>query len=197
VKLFVRYESPVLVKLVEELESSQSAVSNLEKDLVRALCETLAAAVTSFGSNLWAHVVAAISHLDAHVALTGIADAYDWSVPVVQKSSENHPPLLHFVQVVNPVLKATVLAEMVPNTVSIGVPSQGSTIRDEFEGNECAASILLTGANMGGKSTGMAAGAPNFLWAADTLFFSQKFCEQFVLRQSLFRWAAVVLQNRA
>ncbi|EOA19802.1 hypothetical protein CARUB_v10000048mg [Capsella rubella] len=134
-----RYWTPTIKKLLKELSSAksekESALKNISQRLIGRFCEH---------QEKWRQLVSATAELDVLISLAFASDSYD-SVrcrPVVVSGSTSDVPHLSATGLGHPVLRGDSLGRgsFVPNNVKIG-------------GAEKASFILLTGPNMGGKST--------------------------------------------
>lgn len=138
-KGFFRYWNPTIKKLLGELSQAESERESKLKSILQRLivrfCEH---------HDRWRKLVSAIAELDVLISLAIASDFYEGPAccPVISGlSSSNEMPFCRAKSLGHPVLRSDSLGKgtFVPNDISIG-GSGGSF-------------ILLTGPNMGGKST--------------------------------------------
>lgn len=138
-KGFFRYWTPNIKKLLGELSQAESekesALKSILQRLIGQFCEH---------HNKWRQMVAATAELDALISLAIASDFYEGPTcrPVILDSCSNEEPCISAKSLGHPVLRSDSLGkgEFVPNDITIG-------------GRGNASFILLTGPNMGGKST--------------------------------------------
>ncbi|KAH9730730.1 DNA mismatch repair protein MSH6 [Citrus sinensis] len=138
-KGFFRYWTPNIKKLLGELSQAESekesALKSILQRLIGQFCEH---------HNKWRQMVAATAELDALISLAIASDFYEGPTcrPVILDSCSNEEPYISAKSLGHPVLRSDSLGkgEFVPNDITIG-------------GHGNASFILLTGPNMGGKST--------------------------------------------
>jgi DNA mismatch repair protein MSH6 len=156
-----RYWSPVIVSKLEQLVAAEEAVGAAQKDTLRRIFE-------KFDSNrsVWGDALSCVSLLDALLALSSVSAQPGYVWPTVLNKTETGPqlsikagrhPMLEFA------LSQRGDGEYIPNDLSLG----GSTTRRRSrpatkEGAPGASQeeeefrpkmLLLSGPNMGGKST--------------------------------------------
>ncbi|KAH9626876.1 hypothetical protein KSS87_002276 [Heliosperma pusillum] len=139
-KGFSRYWSPYIKKMVGELLQAEavkeSHLKGIMQDLIERFCKH---------HTMWRRLVTVIAELDALISLVIASDYYEGPTcrPSVSKaSSSSDVPHLIAESLGHPLLKSDSLSRgtFVPNDINIGGP-------------DLATFILLTGPNMGGKST--------------------------------------------
>nr|XP_016507671.1 PREDICTED: DNA mismatch repair protein MSH6-like [Nicotiana tabacum] len=139
-KGYFRYWNPVLKKLIGELSQADSEKESKLKSILQRLigrfCEH---------HNKWRELVSITAELDVLISLSIASDYYEGPTcrPNIKSvPSEDDVPVLHAENLGHPVLKSDSLDKgtFVSNNVSLGGPPNASF-------------ILLTGPNMGGKST--------------------------------------------
>ncbi|CAK9183092.1 unnamed protein product [Ilex paraguariensis] len=139
-KGFFRYWTPVIKKFIGELLQAESEKETMLKSILQRLvgrfCEH---------HKKWRQLVLTIAELDVLMSLAIASDYYEGptSRPKFSDlSSLDEVPYLTAKSLGHPVLRSDTLGKgaFVPNDVTIG-------------GCSCASFILLTGPNMGGKST--------------------------------------------
>ncbi|CAL9232799.1 unnamed protein product [Arabidopsis halleri] len=134
-----RYWTPTIKKLLKELSQAksekESALKNISQRLIGRFCEH---------QEKWRQLVSATAELDVLISLAFASDSYEGvrCRPVISGSTSDDVPHLSATGLGHPVLRGDSLGRgsFVPNNVKIG-------------GAEKASFILLTGPNMGGKST--------------------------------------------
>ncbi|XP_010456087.1 PREDICTED: DNA mismatch repair protein MSH6 [Camelina sativa] len=134
-----RYWTPTIKKLLKELSQAnsekESALKSISQRLIGRFCEH---------QEKWRQLVSATAELDVLISLAFASDSYEGvrCRPVVSGSRSDDVPHLSATGLGHPVLRGDSLGRgsFVPNNVKIG-------------GAEKASFILLTGPNMGGKST--------------------------------------------
>ncbi|KAH9623043.1 hypothetical protein KSS87_003545 [Heliosperma pusillum] len=139
-KGFSRYWSPYIKKMVGELAQAEavkeSHLKGILQDLIDRFCEH---------HTMWRRLVAVVAELDALVSLVIASDYFEGPKcrpSVSDASNSNDVPRLIAKSLGHPLLKSDSLSRgtFVPNDINIGGPDH-------------ATFILLTGPNMGGKST--------------------------------------------
>uniref|UniRef100_A0A7N0UGB3 DNA mismatch repair protein n=1 Tax=Kalanchoe fedtschenkoi TaxID=63787 RepID=A0A7N0UGB3_KALFE len=139
-KGYVRYWNPYIKKLVGELSRAESEKdANLKSILQRLIyrfCEH---------HNKWRQLVSAVAELDVLISLAIVSDFYEGPTcrpTIMEVSASNEVPRLKAKSLGHPMLKSDSVSSrtFVPNDVTVGGPGNASF-------------ILLTGPNMGGKST--------------------------------------------
>ncbi|XP_074317650.1 DNA mismatch repair protein MSH6-like [Silene latifolia] len=139
-KGFSRYWSPYIKKMVGELAQAEavkeSHLKGILQDLIERFCEH---------HTMWRRLVAVVAELDALVSLVIASDYFEGPKcrpSVSNASNSNDVPHLIAKSLGHPLLKSDSLSRgaFVPNDINIGGPDH-------------ATFILLTGPNMGGKST--------------------------------------------
>ncbi|KAL5863022.1 hypothetical protein ACOSQ3_000536 [Xanthoceras sorbifolium] len=139
-KGFFRYWTPNIKKLLGELSQAESAKESALKSILQRLigqfCEH---------HNKWRQLVSAMAELDVLISLAIASDFYEGPTcrPVILGSPcSNEVPSFSAKSLGHPVLRSDSLGKgaFVPNDVTIG-------------GSGNARFLLLTGPNMGGKST--------------------------------------------
>ncbi|CAN8308725.1 unnamed protein product [Cochlearia groenlandica] len=134
-----RYWTPAIKKLLKELSQAKSekeaALKTISQRLIGRFCEH---------QEKWRQLVCATAELDVLISLAFASDSYEGvrCRPVISGSTSDDVPHLSATGLGHPVLKGDSLGKgsFVPNNVKIG-------------GSKQASFILLTGPNMGGKST--------------------------------------------
>ncbi|KAG7553277.1 DNA mismatch repair protein MutS core domain superfamily [Arabidopsis thaliana x Arabidopsis arenosa] len=134
-----RYWTPTIKKLLKELSQAksekESALKSISQRLIGRFCEH---------QEKWRQLVSATAELDVLISLAFASDSYEGvrCRPVISGSTSDDVPHLSATGLGHPVLRGDSLGRgsFVPNNVKIG-------------GAEKASFILLTGPNMGGKST--------------------------------------------
>ncbi|XP_074267916.1 DNA mismatch repair protein MSH6 isoform X2 [Silene latifolia] len=139
-KGFSRYWSPYIKKMVGELAQAESVKESHLKGILQDLIERFCKHHT-----MWRRLVTVVAELDALVSLVIASDYYEGPTcrPSVSKASNSSDvPHLIAESLGHPLLKSDTLSRgaFVPNDINIGGPDQ-------------ATFVLLTGPNMGGKST--------------------------------------------
>ncbi|GLT42632.1 hypothetical protein SLA2020_166220 [Shorea laevis] len=139
-KGFFRYWTPYIKKLLGELSQAESeketALKSILQRLIGRFCEH---------HNKWRQLVSVTSELDVLISLAIASDFYEGpscSPVVVDSSCSNNVPCFSAKCLGHPILRSDSLGKgaFVPNDINIG-------------GSDHASFILLTGPNMGGKST--------------------------------------------
>ncbi|XP_018475958.1 DNA mismatch repair protein MSH6 [Raphanus sativus] len=134
-----RYWTPTIKKLLKELAQAksekESALKTISQRLIGRFCEH---------QEEWRQLVSATAELDVLISLAFASDSYEGGRcrPVISGSTSDGVPHLSATGLGHPVLRGDSLGRgsFVPNDVKIGGSRQSSF-------------ILLTGPNMGGKST--------------------------------------------
>ncbi|KFK30776.1 hypothetical protein AALP_AA6G024700 [Arabis alpina] len=134
-----RYWTPTIKKLLKELSQAksekESALKSISQRLIGRFCEH---------QENWRQLVSATAELDVLISLAFASDSYDGvrCRPVILGSTSDDVSHLSATGLGHPVLRGDSLGRgsFVPNNVKIGGANQASF-------------ILLTGPNMGGKST--------------------------------------------
>ncbi|KAF8090136.1 hypothetical protein N665_0485s0011 [Sinapis alba] len=134
-----RYWTPTIKKLLKELAQAksekESALKSISQRLIGRFCEH---------QEKWRQLVSATAELDVLISLAFASDSYEGvrCRPVISSSKSVDVPHLSATGLGHPVLRGDSLGRgsFVPNDVKIG-------------GSKQASFILLTGPNMGGKST--------------------------------------------
>ncbi|CAA0824896.1 DNA mismatch repair protein MSH6 [Striga hermonthica] len=138
-KGFCRYWTPVIKDLMKELAQAESEKEAKLKSILRRLIER-------FCENhiKWRQIVSTIAELDCLISLSIATEYYEGQTcrPIITTIHHNDLPCLSAKSLGHPVLRSDALGEstFVTNDVMLGGPGQASF-------------ILLTGPNMGGKST--------------------------------------------
>lgn len=139
-KGFSRYWTPYIKKMVGELTQleavKESKLKCMLQDLVGRFCEH---------HTMWRSLVSAVAELDVLISLVVASDYYEGSTcrPSISTGfNTNEVPQLAAKSLGHPIIKSDSLGRgtFVPNDINIG-------------GSDHATFILLTGPNMGGKST--------------------------------------------
>ncbi|KAJ4956317.1 hypothetical protein NE237_013100 [Protea cynaroides] len=139
-KGFFRYWTPSIKKLLGELSEAESEKETKLKSILQQLIGQFCAHHIQ-----WRQLISVTAELDVLISLAVASDYYEGNVcrPVILASScSSQFPCLSAKSLGHPVLRSDTLGKgtFVPNDVIIG-------------GSEHANFILLTGPNMGGKST--------------------------------------------
>ncbi|XP_073283875.1 DNA mismatch repair protein MSH6 [Primulina huaijiensis] len=138
-KGYFRYWSPVIKKLLGELSQAESEKESKLKSILRRLVER-------FCENhcKWRQLVSTIAELDVLISLSIASEYYEGKTcrPILSASFANEVPRVSAKSLGHPVLKGDTLGDgiFVTNDITLG-------------GSDNASFILLTGPNMGGKST--------------------------------------------
>ncbi|XP_047969957.1 DNA mismatch repair protein MSH6 [Salvia hispanica] len=138
-KGFVRYWSPVIKDLIGELSRAESEKESKLKSIFQRLIER-------FCENhiKWRQFISTVAELDVLISLSIASDYYEGRScrPVIASSNPDEVPFLRAKNLGHPVLRSDSLGEgtFVTNDVTLG-------------GSGNSSFILLTGPNMGGKST--------------------------------------------
>ncbi|XP_010556697.1 PREDICTED: DNA mismatch repair protein MSH6 [Tarenaya hassleriana] len=139
-KGFFRYWTPTTKKLLKERSQAESekesALKNISQRLIAQFCEH---------HDKWRQLVSATAELDVLISLAIASDSYEGirCRPVISGfTSSANAPYLSATGLGHPILRGDSLGggSFVPNNVKIGGAGQASF-------------VLLTGPNMGGKST--------------------------------------------
>lgn len=138
-KGFFRYWTPNIKTLLGELSQAESekesALKSILQRLIGQFCEH---------HNKWRQMVSATAELDVLISLAIASDFYEGPTcrPVISDSCSNEELCISAKSLGHPVLRSDSLGKgaFVPNDITIGGPGNASF-------------ILLTGPNMGGKST--------------------------------------------
>ncbi len=126
-------------------------MANAQKDTMRQIFE-------SFDENrsVWSIAVACIAFLDALMSLAAVSSspAYSWPTFVPRKDS----PILHITEGRHPMLEETMSQRgdaFIPNSIYIGGQLGMMTpgLNDDSTNDYVPRLMLLSGPNMGGKST--------------------------------------------
>ncbi|GJY33065.1 DNA mismatch repair protein MSH6 [Tanacetum coccineum] len=144
-KGFSRYWTPTIKKYIRELSDAKSEKESKLKSIMHRLIGRFCEHHIS-----WRQLVSAVAalyfpELDVLISIAVASDLYDGPTCrplIVDSSTENEAPFLAAKNLGHPVLRNDTLGDgtFVPNDVHIG-------------GSDRARFILLTGPNMGGKST--------------------------------------------
>ncbi|XP_057782207.1 DNA mismatch repair protein MSH6 [Salvia miltiorrhiza] len=138
-KGFARYWSPVIKDLIGELSRAESEKESKLKSILQRLIER-------FCENhiKWRQYISAVAELDVLISLSIANDYYEGRScrPVIASLNPDEVPFLRAKSLGHPVLRSDALGEgtFVTNDVTLG-------------GSGHSSFILLTGPNMGGKST--------------------------------------------
>ncbi|KAL6525912.1 hypothetical protein OROMI_030307 [Orobanche minor] len=138
-KGFCRYWTPVIKRLIKELSQAESEKESKLKSILHRLIER-------FCENhiKWRQMVSTVAELDCLISLSVASDYYEGKTccPVLSTSDHHEVPCLSAKSLGHPILRSDALGEgtFVTNDVTLG-------------GSSHASFILLTGPNMGGKST--------------------------------------------
>ncbi|KAL6515922.1 hypothetical protein OROGR_019227 [Orobanche gracilis] len=138
-KGFCRYWTPVIKRLIKELSQAESEKESKLKSILHRLIER-------FCENhiKWRQMVSTVAELDCLISLSVASDYYEGKTccPVLSTSDHREVPCLSAKSLGHPILRSDALGEgtFVTNDVTLG-------------GSGHASFILLTGPNMGGKST--------------------------------------------
>ncbi|KAJ6680085.1 DNA MISMATCH REPAIR PROTEIN MUTS FAMILY MEMBER [Salix purpurea] len=139
-KGFYRYWTPSIKKFLVELSQAESekelALKSILQRLIVRFCEY---------HDMWRQLVSATAELDVLISLAIASDFYEGPAccpNILGSSSSSEVPCLSAKNLAHPVLRSDSLGKgaFVPNDITLG-------------GSGCASFILLTGPNMGGKST--------------------------------------------
>ncbi|KAL0389708.1 UNVERIFIED_CONTAM: DNA mismatch repair protein MSH6 [Sesamum calycinum] len=138
-KGFYRYWTPVIKKLIGELSQAESEKESKLKSILQRLigrfCEN---------HNKWRQLVSTVAELDVLISLSIASEYYEGKTcrPVLSASHSDEVPFLTAKSLGHPVLRSDTLAE-------------GTFVTNDFKlgGSGNASVIVLTGPNMGGKST--------------------------------------------
>ncbi|XP_076896230.1 DNA mismatch repair protein MSH6-like isoform X2 [Bidens hawaiensis] len=135
-----RYWTPAIKKYIKELSEAESEKESKLKSIMQRLIGRFCEHHVS-----WRQLVSTAAELDVLIAMAVASDIYEGPTCrplIVDPSVENESPFLVANNLGHPVLRNDTLGDgtFVPNDVSIG-------------GSNKARFILLTGPNMGGKST--------------------------------------------
>ncbi|KAL3849679.1 hypothetical protein ACJIZ3_011561 [Penstemon smallii] len=138
-KGFSRYWSPLIKKLIGELTHAESEkeakLKSILQRLVGRFCED---------HTKWRQMVSTVAELDVLISLSISSEYYEGKTcrPTLSASCANEVPCLSAKSLGHPVLRSDTLGEgtFVTNDVTLG-------------GSGRASFVLLTGPNMGGKST--------------------------------------------
>ncbi|XP_027099310.1 DNA mismatch repair protein MSH6-like isoform X1 [Coffea arabica] len=139
-KGFFRYWTPVIKKLLGELSQAESEKESKLKSIFQRLVGRFSA-----HHNMWRQLVSTAAELDVLISISIACDYYEGQAcrPIITgSSSPDAVPCLTAKSLGHPTLRSDSLGKggFVPNDVTLG-------------GSEHASFILLTGPNMGGKST--------------------------------------------
>ncbi|KAL0435966.1 UNVERIFIED_CONTAM: DNA mismatch repair protein MSH6 [Sesamum radiatum] len=138
-KGFYRYWTPVIKKLIGELSQAEcekeSKLKSILQRLIGRFCEN---------HNKWRQLVSTVAELDVLISLSIASEYYEGKTcrPVLSASHSDEVPFLSAKSLGHPVLRSDTLAE-------------GTFVTNDFKlgGSGNASVIVLTGPNMGGKST--------------------------------------------
>lgn len=138
-KGYFRYWTPVIKKLLGELSQAESEKESKLKTILRRLVERFCEYHCK-----WRQLVSTIAELDVLISLSIASEYYEGKTcrPILSASFANEVPRLSAKCLGHPVLKGDTLGDgtFVTNDITLG-------------GSDHASFILLTGPNMGGKST--------------------------------------------
>ncbi|XP_050237496.1 DNA mismatch repair protein MSH6 [Mercurialis annua] len=138
-KGFFRYWTPSIKKFLVELSQAEvekeSTLKSILQRLIVQFCEH---------HDKWRQLVSATAELDVLISLSIASDLYEGQAcrPVILGSSPSEAPSLSAKSLGHPILRSDFLGKgaFVPNDITLG-------------GSSGASFVLLTGPNMGGKST--------------------------------------------
>lgn len=136
-KKYVSFSVPEVVREVERLEAAEKRVQAAKVDQLRSLF----AAFDSRRSR-WALAVESISTLDALLALAHVSRRDGFCRPVVRNGDDDHNQVLKITNGAHPCLEET-CSQVVGNDLQLGGDDEQYS----------PSVLLLTGPNMGGKST--------------------------------------------
>lgn len=138
-KGYFRYWTPVIKKLLGELSQAESEKESKLKTILRRLVERFCEYHCK-----WRQLASTIAELDVLISLSIASEYYEGKTcrPILSASFANEVPRLSAKCLGHPVLKGDTLGDgtFVTNDITLG-------------GSDHASFILLTGPNMGGKST--------------------------------------------
>ncbi|KAI3741753.1 hypothetical protein L1987_59429 [Smallanthus sonchifolius] len=139
-KGFARYWTPAIKRYIRELSEAESEKESKLKSIMQRLIGRFCEHHVS-----WRRLISTAAELDALISIAIASDLYEGPTCrplIVDPSIENESPFLVANNLGHPILRNDTLGDgtFVPNDVSIG-------------GSNNARFILLTGPNMGGKST--------------------------------------------
>ncbi|KAJ3705799.1 hypothetical protein LUZ61_009504 [Rhynchospora tenuis] len=141
-KGYFRYWTPKIKELLQELSRAEEEKENSMKGILHRLIQQF-----SENHSKWRQLVSVTAELDVLISLAIAGDYYEGPAcrPIINEvcDSTGVPPSLYAKSLGHPILRSDSLGKgsFVPNDVKIG------------GGADSASFILLTGPNMGGKST--------------------------------------------
>ncbi|PWA96876.1 MUTS-like protein (chloroplast) [Artemisia annua] len=144
-KGFSRYWTPIIKKYIRELSDAKSEKESNLKSIMHRLIRHFCEHHISWRQLVSIAAASYFPELDVLISIAIASDLYDGPTCrplIVDTSSENEAPFIAAKNLGHPVLRNDTLSDgtFVPNDVCIG-------------GSDHASFILLTGPNMGGKST--------------------------------------------
>ncbi|CAM9367467.1 unnamed protein product [Chrysoparadoxa australica] len=142
-KGFLRFWTPFIKTKLEELAVAEAELENGQRDQMRRIF-----AKFDESRGLWASATQCLAHLDALLSLADVSAQPGFVRPQFVEGSKS------FIRIKagrHPCLEQTYQGgDFIPNDVSLG---QAPSDQKEAEPQEAARMLLLTGPNMGGKST--------------------------------------------
>lgn len=143
----VRFQTPRILNLLRVRDQ-------LKETLADQASAAYALFVTDLTGNAEAFValrdsVQALAQLDALASLARLASLPGWSRPTIAPSTAEQHSTLRLQNFRHPMSEALLDRDYVPNTIALGGGS-GASDAEEGEGTKA---VLITGSNMGGKSS--------------------------------------------
>eukprot|EP01040_Poterioochromonas_malhamensis_P014138 gene14138-15631_t len=142
-----RYRTKIIEEKLQELVQYEEMASNAQKDTLRSIFEKF-----DSSRRYWERAAASISFLDALLSLATISSLPGYVIPQFQRKDANVGPVLQIDAGRHPMLEYTLAQRngnsYIPNDGGLGGVSKTDLV-DEY----AARMLLLSGPNMGGKST--------------------------------------------
>ena len=135
-----RYYTPVILAFLADMADAEAREKAANTDTLRKLFEKF-----DGSRKVWTQALACTAQLDALLALADVSSAPGYTWPTVLDPKVHPKPVLEIVQGRHPMLEFSLESkggEYIPNSVTLGGQDLGA-----------ARLMLLSGPNMGGKST--------------------------------------------
>ena len=161
-----RYWTPYIEKCLASLTAAEERASMAEKDTMRSIFEKF-----DLERSVWSNAVVCTSVLDGlmSLALVSSSPGYVWADFTDHQNCGSQLPFLKVVQGRHPMLEHSLVekgsGDFIPNDLSLGISSksaevslltqesQAETTANSSDNYPTPSMLLLSGPNMGGKST--------------------------------------------